>query len=518
MTWSGQDNPGGSGLAYFDVYVSDNGGAFVPWVTQTADTGTFVHARPHLRVLQRGHGQRRQPRGGAHHARRPTTVSLVNQPAILDPIPDQIIRQGDTLHIVATGHDPDGETLTFSLVGNAPAGVQIDPATGLITWITAGSTLPGTNQITVQVLDSGIPREGMTRTFNVVVLSAGNTPPVLAPIADRIIREGSLLVITNTASDSDFPPQTLTFSLGPGAPTNAVIDPATGIFQWQPTHTQSDTTNRMSVIVTDNGTPPLSATQSFTVIVIRVLPDLVLSLGNTNLMVGESGVVPLTLASTFDITNISFQLEASADRVTNLVLQPASAEVVSATLQALGADAYAGSLTLNPALQRAPVRPVASLAFATVTNAHSAIVPLALLSPIGTRVSGQTLTNTATFGGRVIIVGAEPVMDLSASLTLTLYGHPGAACVLQCRTNAATAPWLDFNRLTLSGRVVQVTNLPSPGSMAFYRAYGSQRSAWDCRIWGGRSSRSACEDRSPRIIRSKRPPISFRPTGPTSFL
>ena len=34
-----------------------------------------------------------------------------------------------------------------------------------------------------------------------------------------------------------------------------------------------------------------------------------------------------------------------------------------------------------------------------------------------------------------------------------------------------TAPWLDFNRLTLSGRFVQVTNLPSPGSMTFYRAY-----------------------------------------------
>ena len=473
VTWSGQDNPGGSGLAYFDVYVSDNGGAFVPWVTQTVDTGdTFFGTLGHTYAFY----SVATDNAGNHEAGHTTpdaqtTVSLVNQPAILDPIPDQIIHQGDTLHIVATGHDPDGETLTFSLVGNAPAGVQIDPATGLITWITAGSTLPGTNQITVQVLDSGTPREGMTRTFNVVVLSAGNTPPLLEPITDRTIREGSLLMITNAASDSDFPPQTLTFSLGPGAPTNAVIDPATGIFQWQPTHTQSDTTNRISVIVTDNGTPPLSATQSFTVIVIRVLPDFVLSLGNTNLMVGESGVVLLTLASTFDFTNISFEIEASADRVTNLVLQPASSEVVSATLQALGADAYAGSLTLNPALQRAPVRPVASLAFATVTNAHSAIVPLALLSPIGKRLSGQPLTNSAAFSGRVIIVGAEPVMDLSASLTLTLYGHPGAAYMLQYRTNAATASWLDFNRLTLSGRFLQVTNLPSPGSMTFYRAY-----------------------------------------------
>ena len=255
--WSGQDNPGGSGLAYFDVYVSDNGGPFVPWVTQTTDTsdiffGTLGHTYAFYSVAT--------DNANNHEARHTTpdaqtTVSLVNQPATLDPIPDQTIRQGDTLRVVATGHDPDGEALAFSLVGNAPAGVQIDPVTGLITWITAGSTPPGTNQLTVQVLDNGIPREGMTRTFNVIVLSAGNTPPVLAPIADRTLREGDLLVITNTASDSDFPPQTLTFSLGPGAPTNAMINPATGLFQWQPTHTQTDTTNRISVIVTDNGTP-----------------------------------------------------------------------------------------------------------------------------------------------------------------------------------------------------------------------------------------------------------------------
>ena len=173
-------------------------------------------------------------------------------------------------------------------------------------------------------------------------------------------------------------------------------------------------------------------------IVIRVLPDLVLSMGSTNLMVGETGVVPLTLASTFDLTGISFQLEASADRVTNLVLQPASAEVVSATLQALGADDYAGSLTFNPALRRAPVRPVGLLAFARDQRAlgDRAAGPFVAGWP---GLSGQTLTNTATLGGRVIIVGAEPVMDLFAGLTFTLYGHPGAACVLQYRTNAATA-------------------------------------------------------------------------------
>ncbi len=38
VSWSGQDDPGGSGIASYNVYVSDNGGAFTLW--QSADTQT----------------------------------------------------------------------------------------------------------------------------------------------------------------------------------------------------------------------------------------------------------------------------------------------------------------------------------------------------------------------------------------------------------------------------------------------------------------------------------------------
>jgi autotransporter-associated beta strand protein len=38
VQWSGQDNPGGSGIATFDVYVQDNGGPFTLWQSQTAGT------------------------------------------------------------------------------------------------------------------------------------------------------------------------------------------------------------------------------------------------------------------------------------------------------------------------------------------------------------------------------------------------------------------------------------------------------------------------------------------------
>jgi RHS repeat-associated protein len=38
VSWSGQDGPGGSGVATFDVLVSDNGGPFTAWLTATTQT------------------------------------------------------------------------------------------------------------------------------------------------------------------------------------------------------------------------------------------------------------------------------------------------------------------------------------------------------------------------------------------------------------------------------------------------------------------------------------------------
>jgi RHS repeat-associated protein len=41
VQWSGQDDAGGSGIAAYDVYVSDNGGPFTPWLTGTTQTSAL---------------------------------------------------------------------------------------------------------------------------------------------------------------------------------------------------------------------------------------------------------------------------------------------------------------------------------------------------------------------------------------------------------------------------------------------------------------------------------------------
>jgi hypothetical protein len=93
----------------------------------------------------------------------------------------------------------------------------------------------------------------------------GNTPPQLNPIADRILLLGQTLGFTVVATDADLPAQTLTFSLN-AAPPGAAIHPATGAFSWTPA--TAPATNSMAVVVTDDGTPNLSASQWFTVTIV----------------------------------------------------------------------------------------------------------------------------------------------------------------------------------------------------------------------------------------------------------
>jgi hypothetical protein len=95
---------------------------------------------------------------------------------------------------------------------------------------------------------------------------AVNNAPVLAVIGDNTVYEGSLLTFMATATDTDIPAQSLTFSLESGAPAGASIT-AGGLFTWTPTDAQGPSTNLITIKVTDNGTPSMSATQSFMVVV-----------------------------------------------------------------------------------------------------------------------------------------------------------------------------------------------------------------------------------------------------------
>ena len=135
-------------------------------------------------------------------------------------------------------------------------------------WTPTESQGGSTYQITVRVTDNGSPPLSDTRSFAVVVNKV-NSAPVLTVPPDKVIHGLATLVVTNFATDSDLPANKLTFSLR-SAPDGMSLDPSSGVLTWTPTEAQRPSTNLITVVVTDDGTPPLSDTNSFTVAVNEV--------------------------------------------------------------------------------------------------------------------------------------------------------------------------------------------------------------------------------------------------------
>jgi hypothetical protein len=95
-----------------------------------------------------------------------------------------------------------------------------------------------------------------------------NTPPVLSPLTDRVIREFEPLNFQVQVADADRPRQQLTFSLASG-PARASLSPA-GLFRWTPSEAQGPGEYDITVRVTDSGIPNLSDEKTFHVTVKEV--------------------------------------------------------------------------------------------------------------------------------------------------------------------------------------------------------------------------------------------------------
>ena len=102
---------------------------------------------------------------------------------------------------------------------------------------------------------------------NITVYAAGHAP-TLAPIAATNILAGRTLAIQAVASDPDLPAQPLSYQLL-NAPAGMSVDPASGLITWRPAVAPSPYTTNATLMVSDNGRPPMTATQSFSITVSR---------------------------------------------------------------------------------------------------------------------------------------------------------------------------------------------------------------------------------------------------------
>ena len=118
----------------------------------------------------------------------------------------------------------------------------------------------GVYVVTVTLTDDDLGEA--TQTFSVTV-EEDNSPPVLDPIGDQTVPVGDTLTFTASAADPESPPQQLTFSLDPGSPEGAAIDPVTGEFTW--TANQGNGQFPLTIRVTDDGWSPLSDSETIVI-------------------------------------------------------------------------------------------------------------------------------------------------------------------------------------------------------------------------------------------------------------
>ena len=165
--------------------------------------------------------------------------------------------------IVAVNTNSTTVNQTFNL-SNFPFVTNVTP------WITS-ATLSLSNQPPVAV--SGSSFSYTLPAYSVVsfvgrAVPSSTIPPSLLHVVDQTIDSGQTLLVTNTASDPNVPPQSLTFSLlnNPPGATLTSLDATDAQLSWRAPVNSAGTTNVVTVKVTDTGTL-LSGTNSFNVIV-----------------------------------------------------------------------------------------------------------------------------------------------------------------------------------------------------------------------------------------------------------
>src|SRR5437773_2459782 len=242
-------------------------------------------------------------------------VSEVNEAPVLAAIGDKSVNEGATLSFTASATDADvpANTLTYSLDAGAPAGAAIDGSTGAFSWTPTEAQGPADYSVTVRVSDNGTPTLD-AQHFLTIHVGAVNTAPVPPPDALPIVNEGAALSFTASATDADVPANALTYSLDAGAPAGAAIDANSGAFSWTPTEAQGPADYSVTVRVTDDGNPSLSAFETLTIHVGEVNQAPVLA-AISNQSLAEGTLLTFTASATdadLPVNTLTYSLDAGA--------------------------------------------------------------------------------------------------------------------------------------------------------------------------------------------------------------
>jgi len=182
----------------------------------------------------------------------------------ISPSGDLLITKGTpwTLKLNAESWDPEAGSARFLAEGELPAGLTLDEKTGVLTWSPAKDFAAGEYKIKVQAVGSYDANFKTAAELALKVRDA-NQPPKIAYTRPGTAYLGRPWTYTATATDPD-PNSQLRYALSGTPPMGAAID-ATGKVTWTPAEDMEAGDVPLTITVTDNGDPPLTATKAVTV-------------------------------------------------------------------------------------------------------------------------------------------------------------------------------------------------------------------------------------------------------------
>jgi hypothetical protein len=241
-------------------------------------------------------------------------LAKLDQPPTVTSQPNTEAIAGLPYSYQATATDPDDHTLTYSLL-TAPAGMTVDPNTGLITWSPQQSDL-GNQAVLLQIADGhgGVIQQPFTVS---TIVAPPNRPPLFTSTPIVQANVDTAYTYQATALDTDGDP--LTFSVVSG-PMGLTIDGSSGLVQWTPTADELGT-NAVSLQVSDGrgGT----ATQAYSILVQQApgnLPPFIVSTPVTTATLGQSYQYPVK-AIDADNDQLTYSLTTAP---TGMAIDPAS--------------------------------------------------------------------------------------------------------------------------------------------------------------------------------------------------
>ena len=169
----------------------------------------------------------------------------------------------------------------------------------------------------------------------------------------------------------------------------------------------------------------------------------------------------------------------AGSRLTNLTVEAMAPDLATVTLQKPDANTAALSIAAVDGQILQGTQRLARLSFTAVTNQTSAFVPLELDSMHGAMAQAATRPTLMSTGGRIAIIGAQPLVDAHFSATgareLGLYGRRNATYIVQYSTNLANLTnWLQRGNAIAMGtnifHTVPVGNIPNTNLPAVFRA------------------------------------------------